>query len=89
MTSSMRHAGLPQPPPLSTSNFASTSGSGVCASTSRDVTSHWRAMNLWMELTQEIGPELKHVFREVSSGNRTLTDSSQLDEGPTRFSNIG
>ena len=44
---------------------------------------------LHRELLKEIAPELKHVFLEVSSGNRTLSDASQMGKGTTRFFDIG
>ena len=37
------------------------------------------------ELLKEIGPELKHIFLEVSSGNRTLSDASQMSKGTTHL----
>ena len=41
--------------------FASTSRSGIRASASHDLTSHWRAMNLQTELTCTVHNVLKHL----------------------------
>ena len=41
------------------------------------------------ELLRENGPEMKRKLCEVSSRNRTTLDPSKLDEGMTRFFNIG